>query len=39
LHESVRPLQAIGMIMVLSAIVVVQRPAGGGQAQLIEPVD
>ena len=39
LNESVRPLQAIGMIMVLSAILVVQRPVGSGKAQLIEPVD
>lgn len=39
LHESVHPLQAVGMIMVLSAILVVQRPAGSEKAQLIEPVD
>jgi drug/metabolite transporter, DME family len=39
LHESVRPLQAIGMAMVLSAIMVVQRPVDGDKTQLIEPVD
>jgi drug/metabolite transporter (DMT)-like permease len=39
LHESVRPLQAIGMGMVLSAIMVVQRPVAGDKTQLMEPVD
>ena len=39
LHESVRPLQAVGMVMVLSAILVVQRPVDGESTQLIEPVD
>jgi drug/metabolite transporter, DME family len=39
LHESVHPLQAVGMIMVLCAILVVQRPAGRDKPQLIEPVD
>lgn len=40
LHESVSPLQTVGMAMVLGAILVVQRPAAGGKAQpAIEPVD
>lgn len=40
LHETVRPLQGIGMAMVLIAILVVQRPAAGDKApSLIEPVD
>ncbi len=40
LHESVNPLQAVGMAMVLGAILVVQRPAAGDKVQpVIEPVD
>ena len=40
LHESVSPLQAVGMAMVLGAILVVQRPAAGDKVQpVIEPVD
>lgn len=40
LHESVGPLQAVGMAMVLGAILVVQRPAAGDKVQpVIEPVD
>jgi len=40
LHETVRPLQAVGMAMVLGAILLVQRPAAGDKVQpLIEPVD
>lgn len=40
LHETVGPLQALGMLMVLGAIVVVQRPSSGDKVQpLIEPVD
>jgi drug/metabolite transporter (DMT)-like permease len=40
LHETVGPLQALGMVMVLSAIVVVQRPSSGDKVQpVIEPVD
>jgi drug/metabolite transporter, DME family len=40
LHETVGPLQAVGMVMVLGAIVVVQRPSPGDKIQpLIEPVD
>jgi DME family drug/metabolite transporter len=40
LHEAVRPVQAVGMAMVLSAIVVVQRPSRGDKVQpFIEPVD
>ena len=40
LHETVRPLQGLGMVMVLGAIVVVQRPVRGDKVQpLIEPVD
>jgi DME family drug/metabolite transporter len=39
LHESVRPLQAVGMLMVLSSIMVVQRPVDSDKTQLIEPVD
>ena len=40
LREIVRPLQAIGILMVLSAIFVVQRPSRGGPAQpAAGPVD
>jgi drug/metabolite transporter (DMT)-like permease len=40
LHESVGPVQALGMAMVLGAIVVVQRPARGDKVTaFIEPVD
>ena len=40
LHESVNRLQAVGMVMVLGAILVVQRPAAVDKVQsLIEPVD
>lgn len=40
LHESVTALQALGMAMVLGAILVVQRPAAGDKVQpVIEPVD
>lgn len=39
LQESVRPLQALGMAMVLSAIIVVQRPTAGERGHVIEPVD
>ena len=40
LHESVTALQAVGMAMVLGAILVVQRPAAGDKVQsVIEPVD
>jgi drug/metabolite transporter, DME family len=40
LREIVRPLQAIGILMVLSAIFVVQRPSRGGRAQpAAGPVD
>lgn len=40
LHEAVGPLQALGMAMVLCAIVVVQRPSPGDKVQpVIEPVD
>lgn len=40
LHESVSALQAVGMAMVLGAILVVQRPAAGDKVQpMIEPVD
>ncbi len=40
LHEAVGPLQALGMAMVLGAIVVVQRPSIGDKVQpILEPVD
>jgi drug/metabolite transporter, DME family len=40
LHEAVLPLQAVGMLMVLCAIVVVQRPSRGDKVQtVLEPVD
>ncbi len=40
LHETVRPLQAVGMALVLGAILVVQRPAAGDKVQpFIEPID
>jgi drug/metabolite transporter, DME family len=40
LHESVTQLQAVGMVMVLGAILVVQRPAAGDSVHpVIEPVD
>jgi drug/metabolite transporter (DMT)-like permease len=40
LHETVGPLQVVGIAMVLSAIVVVQRPSRGDKVQaVIEPVD
>jgi DME family drug/metabolite transporter len=40
LHESVSLLQAVGMAMVLGAILVVQTPAAGDKVQaIIEPVD
>jgi drug/metabolite transporter (DMT)-like permease len=40
LHEAVGSLQALGMVMVLGAIVVVQRPARGDRVQtVIGPVD
>jgi len=40
LHESVSPLQGLGMAMVLGAILVVQRPAQGDSVRrVIEPVD
>jgi len=40
LHETVGPSQAVGMAMVLCAIVVVQRPSRGDKVQtVIEPVD
>jgi len=40
LHETVGPSQAMGMAMVLCAIVVVQRLSGGNKIQpVIEPVD
>jgi drug/metabolite transporter, DME family len=40
LREIVRPLQAIGIVMVLSAIFVVQRPTRGGSLQPVAgPVD
>lgn len=40
LHESVTPAQAVGMAMVLGAILVVQRPAAGDKVpSVIEPVD
>ena len=40
LHETVGPLQALGMLMVLCAIVVVQRPSRGDKVQtVIELVD
>ena len=40
LHEAVGPSQALGMAMVLCAIIVVQRPSVGDRVQpVIEPVD
>jgi DME family drug/metabolite transporter len=39
LHEVVRPLQALGILMVLAAIVVVQRPARGRLPMDAGPVD
>ena len=39
LHEVVRPLQAVGIFMVLAAIVVVQRPARGAMPIDAGPVD
>ena len=39
LHEIVRPLQAIGIVMVLAAILVVQRPARGTVLLDAGPVD
>ena len=40
LNEVMHPLQGLGMLMVLSAILVVQRPAAGDQTQAaVEPVD
>lgn len=40
LHEAVSPLQAVGMAMVLGAILVVQRPTAGDKIQpVIEPID
>lgn len=39
LHEIVRPLQAVGIAMVLAAIVVVQRSGGETNQPCIEPVD
>ena len=40
LHEAVNPLQAVGMAMVLGAILVVQRPTAGDKVQpVIEPID
>jgi drug/metabolite transporter (DMT)-like permease len=39
LHEVVRPLQAVGILMVLAAIVVVQRPARGTVTLDAGPVD
>lgn len=40
LGERLRPLQAAGMLMVLTAIIVVQRPAPGDKVHpLVEPVD
>jgi DME family drug/metabolite transporter len=40
LHEAVRPLQAVGILMVLCAILVVQRPSRGDRVEpFIEPVD
>jgi drug/metabolite transporter, DME family len=40
LHERVRPLQALGIIMVLAAIVVVQLPTRGNQSPaIVQPVD
>lgn len=39
LKEVIRPLQALGFAMVLSAIVVVQRPAGGEVQPIAGPVD
>jgi drug/metabolite transporter (DMT)-like permease len=39
LKEVVRPLQGLGIAMVLSAILVVQRPAGGSAQPVAGPVD
>lgn len=39
LHEIVRPLQAVGIVMVLAAILVVQRPARGTVLLDAGPVD
>jgi drug/metabolite transporter, DME family len=39
LRELVRPLQALGMLMVLSAIIVVQRSASDNACSALEPVD
>jgi drug/metabolite transporter (DMT)-like permease len=39
LHEVVRPLQALGIVMVLAAIIVVQRSASGTVCSSVEPVD
>ena len=40
LHEEVNPLQGLGIVMVLGAILIVQRPAHGeGVPPVIEPVD
>ena len=39
LKEGVRPLQALGILMVLSAILVVQRPTMDGAQTVVEPVD
>jgi drug/metabolite transporter, DME family len=39
LKEVVRPLQAVGILMVLSAILVVQRPTPEGAQLPVEPVD
>ena len=39
LHEVVSPLQALGIVMVLGAIIVVQRSASDTVCSAIEPVD
>jgi DME family drug/metabolite transporter len=40
LHEAVGPMQALGMLIVLAAIVVVQRPSRGDKLRpFLEPVD
>ena len=39
LKEVVRPLQGVGIVLVLAAILVVQRPARAGMQPPVEPVD
>jgi drug/metabolite transporter (DMT)-like permease len=39
LHEVVRPLQAMGMVMVLASILVVQRSTTDVVCSSVDPVD